>query len=290
MTHRQYEFDRAWDESVGNEQVYTEAIRPLVNNVLQGRNASVLMYGQTGTGKTYTMTGSLERIARDLSGTQLEVVFFEVHGNKCYDLLAGRKEVRLCADASERIHVRGAEKRCLDGQDATELMNVLKDALQLRRIEVTERNPISSRSHAVCRIQLLSTPVEGEEPIEGGKLTLVDLAGSERNYETTRMSAQQHRESAEINKSLMALKDCFRSCHRKLLGESGVLSQESATRSKPGRLLAAQAQTRIPCRASKLTQVLRDCFVEAGHNTAIIATISPTQTDMWHTVNRLAET
>ena len=67
-----------------------------------------------------------------------------------------------------------------------EFRRCLEKALQLRSVEVTERNPISSRSHAVFTLKFGNS-----------KLTLVDLAGSERNYETVKMTPKQHRESGE---------------------------------------------------------------------------------------------
>jgi kinesin family protein 2/24 len=128
------------------------------------------------------------------------VEFFEIHGKQCLDLLDARKPLKLLADASDTVHVRGARQAHLQKPTAGSFAAIFHDALKLRSVEITERNPISSRSHAVCRIGFG----------QGGSLCLVDLAGSERNYEVTQMTAAQHRESADINKSLMALKDCFR--------------------------------------------------------------------------------
>eukprot|EP00951_Prasinocladus_malaysianus_P041759 scaffold496863_cov47-Prasinocladus_malaysianus.AAC.1 len=75
------------------------------------------------------------------------------------------------------------------------------------------------------------------------------------------MTAQQHRESAEINKSLMALKNCFR---------------------------AYSGESCAQYRSSNLTQVLRSCFLDPDHRTTIIATVSPAPTDLIHTVNTVA--
>lgn len=71
---------------------------------------------------------------------------------------------------------------------------------------MTERNPVSSRSHAVCTVDVECV----DKPGCRATLRLVDLAGSERNYETSAFTAADHRESAEINFALMALKNCFR--------------------------------------------------------------------------------
>jgi len=175
----------------------------------------------------------------------------------CYDLLQQRKEVALRADESEHVHVRGASTCCVTPASAVDLETVLAEALLLRRSEETQRNPVSSRSHAVCVLG-----------VEGcGTLRFVDLAGSERNYETHLMSARQHRDFAEINMSLMALKDCFRA-HAELI---------------------RQRPARPPYRASRLTQVLRSCFTDPLHKTIILATVSPTSADLLHSINSLAQ-
>jgi len=131
----------------------------------------------------------------------------------------------------------------------------LAKALELRASEATERNAASSRSHAILVVWL-----EG-----GGMLRFVDLAGSERNYETEKMTAAQHKESAEINSSLMALKDCFRAHAALNRGE----------------------KARPPYRASRLTQCLRDCFEDPDHRFTLIATVSPASSDVIHTTNTL---
>ncbi|CAJ1345398.1 unnamed protein product, partial [Effrenium voratum] len=220
--------------------------------------ATVICYGQTGTGKTHTFNACWKRIGTDLGSQTVSVTFFEIHGKKCYDLLQQRKQVALRADADERVHVRGAATL---SATAAEVAPLLEEALRLRRSEATERNPLSSRSHAVCVLSLAS----------GGCIRFVDLAGSERNYETRRMTAQQHRDFAEINKSLMALKDCFRA-HAQIAREKK----------------KASGGVRVPYRASSLTQVLRSCFTP-DHRTVILATVSPTATDLLHSINSLLQ-
>lgn len=216
------------------------------------------------------------------------------------------------------------------------LVKLVQEALRLRSSEVTERNPISSRSHAVCVIKLLSSSgVEAQAPTTSsstttfdtddtdgnkktntshylGRLTLVDLAGSERNYETTKMTAAQHRESADINFALMALKDCFRAYHAQSVGSKTLLKRDCSVskikKEVPGGIDSALSLSikpisdvsvaRAPYRASPLTRVLRECFVgdttkknpgvhEIGHHTTIITTLSPTPTDVQHSLNSL---
>ena len=317
-------------------------------------------------------------VLKNLVGHSFELIFYEIHGKKCYDLLSHRKLVHLRSDEKEVVHVRGARSVAYHGSansddntskcegekstvesntdmtvydddddeaneeieengecppnkyekipeevDYTTLLNLVQEALQLRSSEVTERNPISSRSHAVCVIRMLSpstfSPPEKIDASKGsisieqrysGKLTLVDLAGSERNYETTKMTPVQHRESADINFALMALKDCFRAYHAQSLGSKTMLRRESYTpqemRDKiPGGIDSAVslcinplndlAPSRAPFRASSLTRVLRECFVnhsmdcplDRKHFTTIITTLSPTPTDVQHSLNSL---
>jgi len=261
MTHHHFQFDRVWPAAASNDDVYA-SVQPLVKRAAFGLDSTVLCYGQTGTGKTHTMVGILERAAKELRRLDLEVVFFEIHGKNCYDLLSGRQAVHLRADGQDNVHVRGAKQVSLANLDLLELMELLQQALSLRRAEATERNPISSRSHAVCELRVKLSVGEAQEGEGGhrGVLRIVDLAGSERNYETHNMTAQMHRDSAQINTALMALKDCFR---------------------------AYGINVRPPFRASRLTQVLRACFTDRQHKTLVIATVSPTPTDLIHTVNSL---
>jgi len=256
MTHRHFAVDRAWSPQATTQDVYSDVVEPRVRTALAGGGSTLLCMGQTGTGKTHTISGVVECLSRDLgiAGNDVEVEFFEIYGKKCCDLLANRKEVHLRSDAEGRVHVRGQKIIQLPG--GAGLATVISEALSLRAFEKTERNAASSRSHAVCVLRLGKA---------GGVLRLVDLAGSERNFETTKMTAQQHRESAAINFSLMTLKDCFRA--------HALLQQGEAAR--------------MPFRGSQLTQVLRDCFTDVSHSTAVIATISPAAADVIHTINTL---
>jgi hypothetical protein len=149
-------------------------------------------------------------------------------------------------------------------------------------------------------------------------MTLVDLAGSERNYETVAMTAQQHKESADINFALMALKDCFRAYHQQLLVNSTKSDEQGHTADTRPETVFANTPTpnttnnnsanditdtiittpavdtqppviRIPYRSSLLTKVLKDCFtLDALHRTTIIATVSPTPVDLQHSLNTIA--
>jgi kinesin family protein 2/24 len=125
-------------------------------------------------------------------------------------------------------------------------------------------NETSSRSHAICNILLKERNSEDVY----GKLTLVDLAGSERAQETQSNDRNRRAEGAEINKSLLALKECIRALDARKAGNSEV---------------------HVPFRASKLTLVLRDSFVTKSDKSKIImiACVSPAMSSSNHTINTL---
>lgn len=255
LEHRTYRADRVVGES--NDAFVPEECARLLEHAREG-HATLLCFGQTGAGKTYTFRACLSYLCNKLQGSPLSLTFYEIHGKDGLDLLNERKKVFLRADENEVMHVRGVRTVSLDQPTATDLEAVLARALELRSSQATERNPLSSRSHAVCTIALRT-----------GSIRLVDLAGSERNYETIKMSAAAHRESADINKALWALKDCFLAAHQ------------------PG------TSHRIPYRAHLLTRVLRDCFLgireasSANHVTTLVCAVSPAPTDTMHSMSTL---
>lgn len=127
----------------------------------------------------------------------------------------------------------------------------------IRTSGVTSANSHSSRSHAVFQIILKKRMNKKLH----GKFSLIDLAGNERGVDTSSANRQTRMEGAEINKSLLALKECIRA-----LGRKG---------------------THTPFRASKLTQVLRDSFIGSNSRTCMIAMISPGMQSCENSLNTL---
>ena len=107
MRHVQYSVDRVWNETVDNDQLCIEEIDPLVNDIFDGKNATIICFGQTGTGKTYTLMGALQHISSRFVGLSIAITFFEIHGKKCYDLLNHRKQLQVLSDDKEDVHIKG---------------------------------------------------------------------------------------------------------------------------------------------------------------------------------------
>lgn len=273
LNNAKFVFDHAFSENVQTEEVYECVGAPLVDFVVRRKGrATVFAYGQTGSGKTYTMEGIQRRAARDIflranasdaEGTNpaqendfqiVGVSFFEIYGGRCQDLLRDRARLQVREDGKGEVNVVDlAEERV---QNADELLDAIERGNRLRTTQRTQANDASSRSHAVCQIVLRTADDE-----VAGKLSLVDLAGSERGADTKSHSRQLRTESAEINKSLLALKECIRGL--------------------------ATNDTHVPFRASKLTMVLRDSFVRPHCRVAMIATVSPSVSATDHTINTL---
>ncbi|KAG7393703.1 hypothetical protein PHYPSEUDO_004466 [Phytophthora pseudosyringae] len=263
-----FNFDHTFDENATNESVYMHTAQPLVKFVFHdGGHATVFAYGQTGSGKTHTMQGIQSQIAADVfaqadefarRGYPLDIYvsFFEIYGGRCQDLLH-RQVLTIREDGAGEVQIVDLEE--VQPQDTEELLQVISKGNSLRTTHATEVNDVSSRSHCICQINLRE---KGTGRLHG-KLSLIDLAGSERGEDTKNHNRQRRMESAEINRSLLALKECFRAL------DSG------------GR------GTHIPFRASKLTQVLKDSFVNAKARTVMIAAVSPCASSSDHTLNTL---
>lgn len=258
-----FEVDHTFHEDSETEDVYQQAVQPIVPFVCQGGRGTVFAYGQTGSGKTHTMVGIQASLVHDLwkelgsndrfARHQVYVSYFEIYGGRCQDLLNGRQRLQVREDGSGDVVVGDLhEEEVVDGASLHEVMEL---GNANRTTHATESNDESSRSHAICVIALKV----GKKLV--GKLSLIDLAGSERGADTKSHNQQRRLEGAEINKSLLALKECIRA----LDSDRG----------------------HVPYRGSKLTLVLKDSFTKDTAKTVMIATVSPAASSADHTLNTL---
>ncbi|XP_041741544.2 kinesin-like protein KIF2A isoform X4 [Coregonus clupeaformis] len=276
LENQTFRFDYAFDDSSTNEMVYRFTARPLVETIFERGMATCFAYGQTGSGKTHTMGGDFSGKNQDCSkgiyalaardvfvmlkkpcykklALQVYATFFEIYSGKVFDLLNGKAKLRVLEDGKQQVQVVGLHER--DVKCTEDVLKLIEVGNSCRTSGQTSANAHSSRSHAVFQIILRR---KGKMH---GKFSLIDLAGNERGADTSSADRQTRLEGAEINKSLLALKECIRA-----LG-----------RNKP----------HTPFRASKLTQVLRDSFIGENSRTCMIATISPGMTSCENTLNTL---
>ncbi|KAM7099868.1 kinesin-like protein KIF2C isoform 3-T3 [Molossus nigricans] len=266
-------FDFAFDETASNEVIYRFTARPLVHTIFQGGKATCFAYGQTGSGKTHTMGGGKAQNAskgiyamasRDVFllknqpryrnlGLEVYVTFFEIYNGKLFDLLNKKAKLRVLEDGKQQVQVLGLQEHLVNCAD--DVIKMIDMGSACRTSGQTFANSNSSRSHACFQI-LLRTKGRMH-----GKFSLVDLAGNERGADTSSADRQTRMEGAEINKSLLALKECIRA-----LGQN---------------------KAHTPFRESKLTQVLRDSFIGENSRTCMIAMISPGISSCEYTLNTL---
>ncbi|CAI9759181.1 unnamed protein product [Fraxinus pennsylvanica] len=278
---RTFLFDKVFGQSSQQKDLYDQAVWPIVFEVLEGYNCTIFAYGQTGTGKTYTMEGGgsrkkngefpsdagvIPRAVRQIfdileaqnAEYSMKVTFLELYNEEITDLLApeecpkfiddkSKKPIALMEDGKGGVFVRGLEEEIVT--TANEIYKILEKGSAKRRTAETLLNKQSSRSHSIfsITIHIKEFTPEGEEMIKCGKLNLVDLAGSE-NISRSGAREGRAREAGEINKSLLTL----------------------------GRVINALVEHsgHIPYRDSKLTRLLRDSL-GGKTKTCIIATISP---------------
>ncbi|XP_042377963.1 kinesin-like protein KIN-14E isoform X2 [Zingiber officinale] len=273
-TKKNFKFDRVYAPKDNQADVYEDA-SPLVTSVLDGYNVCIFAYGQTGTGKTFTMEGSennrgvnyrtleeLFKIAVERKETisySISVSVLEVYNEQIRDLLATspsnkKLEVRQAAEGFH--HVPGMVEAKVENMK--EAWNVLQAGSNARAVGSNNVNVHSSRSHCMlCIMVRAKNLVNGE--CTNSKLWLVDLAGSERLTKTD-VQGERLKEAQNINRSLSALGDVI-----------------SALASKTNH---------IPYRNSKLTHLLQDSL--GGDSKALMfVQISPSNNDMGETVSSL---
>jgi len=277
IDNQKFRFDYGFHETCNNELVYHFTAQPLVQSLFQGNNPMVFAYGQTGSGKTYTMGGDLSQrdvdfskgiyaltandIFRHLNKSQhkgqydVYCTFFEIYCTKVFDLFNEKKRLRVLEDHKNLVQVVGKKEEQVETVD--DVMTLIRRGMSVRTSGTTSANENSSRSHAIFQITLKRK----NTPKEYGKISLIDLAGSERGRDTQTNDKTTLMEGAQINKSLLTLKECIRS-----LGRNA---------------------EHIPFRGSTLTKVLRDSFIGERSKVCMIAMVSPGNSDVEHTLNTL---
>lgn len=270
MEKHEFVFDAVLDERVSNDEVYHETVEPIVPTIFQRTKATCFAYGQTGSGKTYTMQPLPLKASQDIftlmhhtyrnQGFQLFVSFFEIYGGKLFDLLNERRKLCMREDGKQQVCIVGLQEFRVSNVET--IRELIEKGNATRSTGITGANEESSRSHAILQLAIKkSVDTSESKPARVvGKLSFIDLAGSERGADTTDNDKQTRMEGAEINKSLLALKECIRALDND--------------------------QVHIPFRGSKLTEVLRDSFV-GDSRTVMISCVSPNSGSCEHTLNTL---
>ncbi|TVU10146.1 hypothetical protein EJB05_43657 [Eragrostis curvula] len=255
-----YTYDRVFSAECSTRQVYEEGARRVALSVLSGINSSVFAYGQTSSGKTYTMVGITELSMSDIydyidKHPEREFVLkfsaMEIYNEAVRDLLStDAAPLRLLDDPEKGTVVEKLTEETL--RDKGHLLELLAVCEAQRQIGETALNETSSRSHQILRLTIESSPKQFTGRANSSTLlacvNFVDLAGSERASQTA-AAGMRLKEGSHINRSLLTLGKVIRQLSK---GRNG----------------------HIPYRDSKLTRILQSSL-GGNARTAIICTMSP---------------
>ncbi|EHA8586399.1 Kinesin-like protein KIN-UA [Cocos nucifera] len=278
-----YKFDEVFTESASQRRVYEAVSKPVVESILNGYNGTVMAYGQTGTGKTYTVgrlgkddpseRGIMVRALEDIIANTnanfdfVAVSYLQLYLESVQDLLAPEKtNIPIVEDPKTgEVSLPGAS--LVEIRDLDHFLELLQIGEANRYAANTKLNTESSRSHAILVVHVrrslkkkeendassLASGSNGDLPsscmpiVQKSKLLIVDLAGSER-IDKSGSEGHMLEEAKFINLSLTSLGKCINAL--------------------------AENSPHIPTRDSKLTRLLRDSFGGTAR-TSLIITIGP---------------
>ena len=284
IKYQQFFFDHVFDKNASQQEIYNKTTKPLLENIIEGFNATVFAYGATGSGKTYTMLGNnqnergiMPRSVSDLfkllqkqknKEFRIQVSYVEIYNEEIRDLLGNREELKLHEDPVKGVLLQGVKELYVENAD--NFFDILYKGNMKRTVGKTNANETSSRSHALLRINIENKDKEGPNSlkINCGRFILVDLAGSEKNNPainsnnnlSNNKNALRQQEGAKINQSLLNLGICINA-------------------------LASKSKF-IPWRNSKLTHILKD-YIGGNSKVVMISTISPSLFCLDETLNTL---
>lgn len=214
-------FDRVFDETCTQQDVYEATTKSLLDSVLDGYNSTVFAYGATGCGKTHTISGNpqnpgiifmtcaelFERINSlvDEKEIDLSLSYLEIYNETIRDLLVpggSKMGLQLREDTNKNIAVAGLSTHT--PKTVEQVMDIIVMGNMNRTQSPTEANATSSRSHAVLQINVAQKPRTAgvSENHMYATLSIIDLAGSER-ASVTKNRGDRLLEGANINRSLL---------------------------------------------------------------------------------------
>ncbi|KAL0211498.1 hypothetical protein P9112_009796 [Eukaryota sp. TZLM1-RC] len=267
-----FHYDRVFPPQSTQDEIFT-TVDQLVMDAIDGFNCTIFAYGQTGTGKTFTMQGPdeilhdfeqfstedagiipravqlvFDRLRTDYHDFTVNCSHLELYNEELIDLLGdGKTNLRILED-KKGVRVDGQEERHVRGP--LEVLKLLQQGYRIRKTACTNLNDRSSRSHYILTMNIhtrVEKP-EGDDILKLGKLNLVDLAGSE-NVGRSGVQGVNLKEAGMINQSLLTL-------------------------SRVMIALLKKGASHVPYRESKLTRILQESL-GGKTKTVLIATITP---------------
>jgi kinesin family protein 3/17 len=275
---KSFTFDHTYDYRATQELIFSQTALPILESIMEGYNGTIFAYGQTGTGKTFTMEGndnetdkgiiprSIDWIFNNIKNYPAQqflvrVSFVEIYNEEVRDLLSKVKRQKLNVREKDKVfYVENVT--VIQAENSQMTLDIMKAGRVNRATGATKMNPGSSRSHSIFSITVESSTLDeaGEAHYKVGKLNLVDLAGSERQSKTE-STGERFIEATKINLSLTCLGSVI------------------------NKLVSGKSQY-IPYRDSKLTMLLQDSL-GGNTKTVMIANVGPADYNYDETLNTL---
>lgn len=275
-----FKFDKIL-HNMSQEDVYEACARDIVHHSVQGYNGTIMCYGQTGAGKTFTMSGSpqnykyrgvipraVSQVFQEIGGlfeqnVTVRVSYVEIYNELMFDLLSDvptheqSGNISIQEDPNGQIRMKGLSMQVCPNEE--EALNMLFEGDTNRTISEHRLNKQSSRSHCIFTIHIESkSRVDSNEKVIVSKLHLVDLAGSERTKKTNSEGITL-KEAQFINKSLSFL-------------EQVVVA------------VTDKGRSHVPYRQSKMTNILKDS-IGGNCKTLMIANVWPEPTNIEESIS-----
>jgi kinesin family protein 5 len=272
-----FTYDSVFPPETEQEKIFNIVAKPLINSALEGINGTLFCYGQTASGKTYTMEGIhndpkimgvIPRMMQyifiliEKANSEIEYSvkcqYYQIYNEKIQDLLDIRKkDLSIREDKNKGIWVEDCTEIYVSSQE--EMYAVFKEGSNNRTVSATNMNKGSSRSHSLFVVTIFQrNTITGSS--KTGRIYFVDLAGSEKMSKTGIESGKGLKEAQNINKSLMTLGMVINSL--------------------------TEGAKHIPYRDSKLTRVLQESL--GGNSmTNLVITVSPNFLNQSETLSTL---
>ena len=221
-TYQDFTYDKVFPSTTTQNTIFEKVAKPLISAAFEGINGTLFCYGQTSSGKTYTMEGIInDNVLMGIIPRMMSLIFdiisqgssdieysvkcqyYQIYNEKIIDLLDPRKtDLAIREDKNKGIWVEDCTEQYVESEQ--EMLDFFKDGAQNRAVASTKMNNVSSRSHSLFAVIIYQRNTITESS-KVGKLYFVDLAGSEKMSKAGIESGTILKEAQNINKSIMTL-------------------------------------------------------------------------------------
>ena len=219
---QEFTYDKVFPSDINQKTIFETVAKPLISAAFEGINGTLFCYGQTSSGKTYTMEGittdnnlmgviprMMQLIFDTINSGSPDIEFsvkcqyYQIYNEKIQDLIDTRKtDLAIREDKNKGIWVEDCTEEYVESEQ--EMFNFFQNGASNRAVASTKMNALSSRSHSLFAVIIYQRNIITESS-KTGKIYFVDLAGSEKMSKAGIEGNTMMKEAQNINKSIMTL-------------------------------------------------------------------------------------